>query len=373
MKIPKFFIPAVVLALFLAGCSSDTSRKGEPMKTPCGHTSMPSGMSKEKDFFAMDTYNTVTIYDDVPESVLDVAEKRMEELESLWSVTDKDSEVYAVNHANGEPVTISEETAELIQFSLDMAEKTEGALDISLYPVLTAWGFTTGAPYGHTSMPSGNQAEKTQIPSEETLAEKMELTGLEKIFLSEDSLSMQPDMQIDLGAVAKGYACDLLAQQLKGDGVTSAILSLGGSVCAIGSKPDGNDYKISVQNPEYGDSLGLLSISDSCVVTSGAYERYFEGENGKRYGHILSPSTGRPAESGLVSVTVVGKEGKLCDALSTAFFVMGLSATEEYFRTYGGIDFLLITEDGEIYLSDGLKDKFTLSETYKNLPLYVME
>lgn len=343
MKIPKFFIPAVVLALFLAGCSSDTSRKGEPMK---------------KDFFAMDTYNTVTIYDDVPESVLDVAEKRMEELESLWSVTDKDSEVYAVNHANGEPVTISEETAELIQFSLDMAEKTEGALDISLYPVLTAWGFTTG---------------KTQIPSEETLAEKMELTGLEKIFLSEDSLSMQPDMQIDLGAVAKGYACDLLAQQLKGDGVTSAILSLGGSVCAIGSKPDGNDFKISVQNPEYGDSLGLLSISDSCVVTSGAYERYFEGENGKRYGHILSPSTGRPAESGLVSVTVVGKEGKLCDALSTAFFVMGLSATEEYFRTYGGIDFLLITEDGEIYLSDGLKDKFTLSETYKNLPLYVMK
>ncbi len=308
--------------------------------------------------FAMNTYNTFTVYDDISELTLESVETRLKELESLWSVTDKQSEIYAVNHSKGQSITLSDSTIELLRFALEMSERTDGNLDITIYPLLTAWGFTT---------------DSKQIPADEQITQLMQYVGFDKVSLSENMVTLLPGMEIDLGAVAKGYACDLVTESLKSEGVTSAIVSLGGNISAIGSKPDGSDWKISVMHPENRDSLGLLALSDVSVVTSGAYERYFEDENGKRYGHILDPSTGRPAESGLVSVTVVGKESKVCDALSTAFFVMGLSAAEEYFRTYGDIDFLLITDNDEIYLTDGLKDKFTLSETYKNMPMYVIE
>ena len=201
----------------------------------------------------------------------------------------------------------------------------------------------------------------------------MQYVGFDKVSLSENTVVLLPGMEIDLGAVAKGYACDLVTEDLKSKGVTSALVSLGGNISMIGSKPDGSDWKISVEHPENRDSLGLLSLSDVSVVTSGAYERYFEDENGNRYGHILDPSTGKPAQSGIASVTVVGKESRVCDALATAFFVMGLPAAEEYVREYGDVDFLLLTDNGEIYLTDGLKDRFTLSEAYQNIAVNVIE
>lgn len=262
------------MIFLLTGCSDIVHKEGE---------------SVNKEFFAMDTYNIITVFDDIPESVLDSAERKLRELERLWSVTDRESEIYELNHANGKAVTVSDDTAQLVQFSIDMGEKTGGVLDITLYPVLTAWGFT-----------AGNQ----QIPSDDVLKERMMLTGIEKIDLFEHTLSIQPEMQIDLGAVAKGYASDLLTQMLKEQGVSSEIVSLGGNIQAIGSKPDGSDFNISVEHPIDRDSLGIISLSDSCVVTSGAYERYFEGEDGKVYGHILDPKTGRPANTDLDSVTV---------------------------------------------------------------------
>lgn len=319
-----------------------------------------------KEFFAMDTYNIITVFDDIPESVLDSAERKLRELERLWSVTDRESEIYELNHANGKPVTVSDDTAQLVQFSIDMGEKTGGVLDITLYPVLTAWGFT-----------AGNQ----QIPSDDVLKERMMLTGIEKINLFEHKLSIQPEMQIDLGAVAKGYASDLLTQMLKEQGVSSGIVSLGGNIQAIGSKPDGSDFNISVEHPIDRDSLGIISLSDSCVVTSGAYERYFEGEDGEVYGHILDPKTGRPANTDLDSVTVIGKEGKLCDALSTALFVMGLDDAVDYWRmvmkdtcgrfgsneNHGEFDMILVTKDGDVWITENLTDNFRLSESHADI------
>lgn len=339
-----------VLALtscFLTACAEQnndrTAYRDEPIR---------------KSVFAMNTYNTFTVYDDVSGTVLESVEEQLKELESLWSVTDDKSEIYAVNQSGGQSVTVSDSTADLLRFSLEMSKRTNGNFDISIYPFLTAWGFTT---------------ESKQVPTDEQIAQLMPYVGFDKVSLSENTVTLLPGMKIDLGGVAKGYACDLVTGTLKSKSVTSAIISLGGNLGIIGSKPDGSDWKISVMHPENSDSLGLLALSDVSVVTSGAYERYFEDEDGKKYGHILNPSTGKPAESGLTSITVIGKESKVCDALATAFFVMGLSGAEEYFREYGDIDFLLLMENGEIYLTEGLKEKFTLSEAYKNMPVNVIE
>lgn len=351
MKAVKRFGVCLLGMLLLSGCSSQPVQEQESMN---------------KNFFAMNTYISFTIYTDVPESVLDTVEAEIKDLESLWSVTDEGSEVYRINHAEGAPITINEKTAELLNFSLKMFEQTDGALDVTIYPVLTAWGFTTGS---------------YQIPSEELLSEKMQLIGADKVSLSGNILSMQSGMQLDFGAVAKGYASDLITELLKENGVTSAVFSLGGNIQVIGNKPDGNDFRISVQHPGNRDSLGILSLSDSSISTSGTYERYFIGEDGQQYGHILDPKTGRPMISDLTSVTVVGKEGKLCDALSTALFVKGLDGAVQYYQEqydsellfeHGGFELLLMTEDGEIYLTEGLENCFTAAESYRDLPIHII-
>lgn len=343
-RISKVFSAALIITCcLLTGCVQQ-NRQAVYRSTPL-----------TRNVFAMDTYNTFTVYDNVPETVLQSAETRLEELENLWSVTEEKSEIYAVNHASGQPVAVSESTADLLRFALKMSDETDGSLDITTYPLLTAWGFTT---------------DSYQVPTDEQIAQLLPYIGYDKVTLSGNSVTLLPGMEIDLGAVGKGYACDLVTQDMKDQGVTSAIISLGGNIGAIGSKPDGTDWKISLRHPINDDSLGILSLSDVSVVTSGAYEHYFDGEDGKRYGHILNPSTGKPAESDLVSVTVIGKEGKICDALSTAFYVMGRSAAEEYYREHGDIELLLFTVDGEIHLTSGLRDSFVPAEAYQNIPVH---
>lgn len=339
MEAVKIIILCLLSAVLLAGCAFSPQREQKPMKT---------------EFFAMDTYVSFTVYGDVSESVMDAAKREVDELEDLWSVTNETSEVYELNHAGGSSTAVSEETAALLRFSLNMADQTDGALDITLYPVLTAWGFTTGS---------------YQIPTDDELAAKMQLTGYEKVSLVGDTVTLIPGMQVDFGAVAKGYTCDMLKELFESQGVTSAVISLGGNIQTIGTRPNGTPWRVSVEHPENRDSLGILSVTDKSVVTSGAYERYFDGADGKRYGHILDPKTGKPVDSDLLSVTVIGAESKQCDALATAFYVMGVQRTVEFLGGHPEIDALLFTQDGELYLTKGTADCFTLSGNYGDIPL----
>ena len=272
---------------------------------------------QSKSFFAMDTYMTITAYGENAETALKHAEERVTELEKLWSVTDENSEIYAVNHSGGENVHVSPETTELLDFSLDISEITDGALDCTMYPVLTEWGFTTS---------------DYTIPTDQKISELLENTGYEKIDLNENNVTVPKNMQIDLGAVGKGYTGDLLVDLLQENGIESALLDLGGNIQTIGTKPDGTDWKLGLRSPFDEGSFATLEVSDCAVITSGGYERYFTGDDGETYWHILDPETGKPAQSGLLSVTVVGKEGRLCDALSTSLFVMGLDKATELWK-----------------------------------------
>ena len=156
-------------------------------------------------------------------------------------------------------------------------------------------------------------------------------------------------------------------------GINSALLDIGGNIQAVGARPDGSDWRLGLRSP-FGEGLfGTLQISDCAVVTSGNYERYFIGEDGVRYGHIIDPETGYPVNNGLASVTIIAGDGKLCDALSTSLFVMGLSDAVTYWRTHQEeqpFDMILVTEDREIYLTEEIKDKFNLQKECADMVIY---
>lgn len=315
--------------------------------TGCGTQAENATLRAERSLFAMNTYMTLTAYGESGEEALQEAGALIEQLESRWSVTDENSEIYRANHSGGQTVTVSEDTAQLISFALEMAQKTGGALEPTIYPVLTAWGFTTGSK---------------QVPPEEQIARLLQNVDYSRIQLDGTDLTVPSGMELDLGAVGKGYAADLVTEALKEHGVESGLISLGGNIQAIGSRPEGGDWRIGIRAPWEEGNLGVLEMSNAAVVTSGGYENYFEDEAGNIYWHILDPATGYPANSGLQSVTVIGEQGRLCDALSTSLFVMGAEKAEEYWRANGGFDMLLVTDGGEIILTEGIAGRFTLSD-----------
>ena len=180
------------------------------------------------------------------------------------------------------------------------------------------------------------------------------LIDYKKIVVNGDAIRLENGMQIDLGAVAKGYCSDKIVRYLREQNVESAILSLGGNVYALGKKSDGKKWKVAINDPVGNGYVGILEAEDLAVVTSGNYERYFE-KDGVRYGHILDPKTARPAESDLLSVSVVGKSGTLCDALSTALFVMGKEKACTFLQK-AEVDAILVTTDGRVLLTPGVRD-----------------
>jgi len=297
----------------------------------------------EQHFMAMDTFMHFTIYGDSSTAVQ--AQEEILSLDRLLSVTDKGSEVYAINHRTAQTSTLSPELTALLEQTLILARQTQGAFDPTVYPVVRAWGFTSGT---------------YQVPEQEDLDRLLPLVDHTAPLLEGNALTLPNDVQLDFGGIAKGWAGDRAAQLLRGAGVTSAILRLGGNIHTIGTKPDGSLWNVGIEDPDSGGTLGTVSVADLAVVTSGSYQRFFTA-NGQTYHHIIDPSIGRPADSGLTSVTVVGKHGTRCDALSTALFVMGLEDATQFWRDYRDFEAVFVSEDGSVSITAGLEDSFTLS------------
>lgn len=332
--------------------------------TACGET---AAESETRTVYAMDTVMNLTVYGENAAAALESAEKELHTLdEAVLSRTAEGSELYALNASNGETVECGADDIlpALIETALAISEATDGAFDPTLAPVLDAWGFTK---------------DLRRVPSADELAALLAHTGRDKVALEETvdgySVALSDGAQLDLGGIAKGYAADLLRAQLEKEGVTSATLDLGGDVFVMGKKSDGSDWRIAVKDPGDTESyLGIVSASDAFIVTSGVYERYFE-ENGVRYHHILDPKTGSPAESGLVSVTVMCKNGAWADALSTACFVLGadgaLALRDDLAAQGTNFELIFVTDDGRVLYTGGLAAAFTPNEesgyTYESL------
>lgn len=307
--------------------------------------------------FAMDTVITLEANDGQSGEALQAAEDLITWLENIWSVTKEDSEIYQANHSQGNSVPVSPETEVLIADTLQMADETWGALNPALYPIIKAWGFTT---------------REYRVPNESELRQLLEHVDYREIRLAQQTLTLPTGMEVDFGATAKGYVGDLLVQTMKDHGVTSGIINLGGNVALVGARPDGTPWRVGIRSPYGEGNMGVLEITDSHIITSGGYERYFIGDDGNTYWHILDPSDGAPAHSGIISATIVGDEGIRCDGLSTAVYVMGLEKAEEYWQENGGFDMILVTEDNEVFVTEGLADRFHLIEASQGIPVHII-
>lgn len=307
-------------------------------------------------FNAMSTFMSVQAYGSKSEEALKAIEKRIENIEKTISTTLEESDLYKMNNNPGSFIKVREDTSKLFEFTLGMYKATDRALNPALYPIISAWGFTT---------------EKYRVPSEDEIRELLSHTDFLKVVSSNKAsgleLKLEDGMKLDFGAVGKGFAADESIKILKEYGVESALLDLGGNVQVLGKKPDGSLWTVGIKNPLGGDPVCALKVSDSAVVTSGGYERYFQGEDGEKYIHIFDPETGRPVESDLESVTIVCESGLYADSLSTSLFVMGKEKALSWWQENGGFDFILITKEGDLILSDGIKDRVQVLYPFENV------
>ena len=303
--------------------------------------------------FAMDTVMQLDAYGHQVKQAVSDAEETIQALEARLSRTREDSLVSVLNQ-NGAAQDLSAAEQALLSEALTFRDATGGAFDITIAPVMDAWGFT-GDAY--------------RVPTQAELDTLLKHVNSDEIQIQDGTVTLGEGQSIDLGGIAKGYASDRVESVFRAGGVESGTISLGGNVFVLGSKPDGSAWRVGIKDPQSESGLAvILPLQDAYAITSGGYERYFE-ENGKTYHHIIDPATGYPADSGLLSVTVVAKangpdftgpgNGTMCDAFSTALFVMGEEKALDFWRT-GGYDFdlVLVTSDGRVVITAGLADQF---------------
>ena len=306
--------------------------------------------------FAMDTVMEVAAYGEHAEQAVKYTEKRIEELENRLSRTKADSLVSGLNR-DGSIRHLTYDYWNLIARAKEYRDATNGAFDITIAPVMDAWGFT------------GDSFRVPEQSELDTLLKKVNSDAIQMLGSPSDSVTLGEGQAIDLGGIAKGYTSDCVEAVFYDHEIENGKISLGGNVFVLGTKPDGSDWRVGIKDPRNESGLAaILSLRDAYAITSGGYERYFE-ENGKTYHHIIDPSTGYPADSGLLSVTVVAADngpdwagagnGAMCDAFSTALFVMGEEQALDFWRN-GGYDFdlVLVTEDGRVVITAGLADRF---------------
>ena len=335
----KCLLLIILLILSLSGCGKENLKE------------------TSQEVFAMDTYMTVTAYGSRSAEAVSEAVAEIERLDALWSVGKDDSEIARINTEGS--LKVSPETGNLIDKALSVYKETDGAFDITIYPLMEEWGFTT---------------QEYSVPSPEKIRQLLKKVDAGSLVYDPDTgnLTLPEGVRIDLGGIAKGYTSAHIMEIFDKYDIVSGLVSLGGNVQAYHRKPDGSNWRVGVENPDpaagqlsTSDYVGVLELEDKAAITSGGYERYFE-KDGKIYHHILDPSTGYPADQGLISVTIVSDDGCLADCLSTSLFVMGLDKSLEYWRKHqDDFDAIFVDREGRIFVTSGLKEIFSTDLKYE--------
>jgi thiamine biosynthesis lipoprotein len=298
----------------------------------------------------------MTLYEEGPEDIFDRVFARVQEIEEKMSTSKDDydtTELLEVNRNAGiRPVEVSPETFEVVERAREYSRLTDGAFDVTIYPLVELWGIGT---------------ESAGVPPEEEIQERLALVDYRKVELDREARTIylpEEGMGLDVGAIAKGYAADEARRILREAGVDSALLDFGGNVLMVGRKPSGEAWKIGIQNPDEGRGrfLGILESGPRAVVTSGDYERFFV-QNDVRYHHILSSRTGYPARPGLSSVTIVAEDSIDADALATATYVMGAEKGLPFIAGLDGVEAAFVTQEDEVYMTEGMRASFDLTHT----------
>ena len=282
--------------------------------------------------FLMDTFCTikVPVSEQNIEKAIESAFDRMEEVDKKFNCVNPQSQLYAFNE-NGIPITDTE-IVELIKTALKICDESEGAFDITVEPLVKLWGFFSDNPH---------------VPAKQEIAETLKRVNYKFIRVNDNRVTKErDDVHIDLGAIAKGYSINRCVEELKVQGIKSALIEAGGQVYAFGTIK-GGPWKVGVRNPRKSGIIAGLSLdNDTGISTSGDYERYVE-ENGQRYHHILDPKTGYSA-IGVMSLSVIMQDPTLADGYSTALFVMGAEKAMKFVESRPDMDLIIVTADGKI-------------------------
>lgn len=317
------------------------------------HTACGDEGPVSKSDFCLDTVCDIAIYDDMKkseaEAILDEAFVKIREYEDMFSRTAEGSDVDKINNAGGKSTEVSEETVKVINMANDVSAASDGVFDITIGKATKLWDF---------------KAEDPQVPDDAEIKAAIPYVGYETITAADGQVKLaDPEAEIDLGGVAKGYIADLICDFLEGQGVTKAIINLGGNVVVIGEKAEGTPWVVGIERPftDRKEVVGAVEVVDKSVVTSGIYERNFE-EGGVIYHHILDPATGYPAQTDLDAVTIIANKGYsgFCDAVSTACLILGKDDApkliEKLQERYpeSGLEAAFIDKDGNIVQTDGM-------------------
>jgi len=338
-KIIAILFIIISISMLAFGCSDNKNKvENEPVS---------------KTEFALGTVVTIKIYDDTTEEVFNEVFQKIREIENKMTINGEESEIIDINTKAGkEFVKVSDETFDVINRGKYFSQLSGGRFDISVGPLVKLWNIGT---------------EYARVPTDEEINGKKRLVDYNNVILNEDEKTVmlgEEGMILDLGGIAKGYAADKVVEILKENNVKHAIINLGGNVFAYGNKPDGNPWKIGIQNPKStrGEYIGTAEVVNKTVVTSGIYERFIE-ENGKRYHHILDPETGYPVENNLAGVSIIADSSIDADSLSTSVFALGLEEGMSLIEKLDNVDAVFITIDSKVYITSGLKNNFKLLDS----------
>lgn len=295
--------------------------------------------------FYLDTVVSITLYDTEDSEACNQNIQEcfalIDDYEHLFSATIEGSDIWNVNHSDGMPVTVSDETVSLLQTALYYSALSDGAVDLTVLPLTELWDFgSEGAAH---------------VPDDASIKEALSHIDYHTVLIEGNTVTLSdPLAAIDLGFIAKGYIADRLKEHLLSQGVESACISLGGNLVTINNKPDGTPYRIGIQKPfaDEGETITAISVTDASVVSSGIYERYFY-EDDMLYHHLLDTRTGYPADNNIAGVTILSPSSVEADALSTTCYFLGIDAGMELIESLDGVEALFITKDGSLYRSDG--------------------
>lgn len=322
----------LIILLLLYGCSYD-------------YPISQSGDKYTLNAVMMDTYAEISAYGRNAKKALEKTYDELERMEAMFSVRDEKSKISRLNESKR--LSGDEEIASLIRRAVYFSELTEGAFDITVYPLMRIWGFDD---------------KNYSVPDENELSEALLKCGYKSISVKENDVIIGENTEVDLGGIAKGYASDIVNATLVDNGVDSAIISLGGNIYALGRRENGEAWSIAIESPfEEGEYIGIVKAFDTSVVTSGGYRRYFE-KNGKKYHHIIDMKTGYPADKGIASVTVITGSGMYADALSTAIYAMGIEEGLALREKCKDFELVIVGNDKTVYATEGLKKTFELAD-----------
>ena len=299
-------------------------------------------------YYFFDTFVSITVYDEKDKAFLPDIEEYCHQCDDLFNRHLEGSDIYRIIHAGGEVVTVDPNTVFLVATALDVCSKTDGAIDITVAPVLDLWDFTS-------------DDENHTPPSDEAIKEALKHVDYKKVRYDYETSEVKlqdPKAAIDLGFIAKGYIADGIKDKLTASGVENAIINLGGNIVVMGTKPDGSNYNIGIKKPftETNEIMLSASVHDTSIVTSGVYERCFT-YNGKLYHHIVDPKTGYPVENNLYQVTVISDFSICADALSTSLLLLGKEKGTSLLRltqeTFPETHALFVDDQYKYYYSEG--------------------